>query len=94
MAQDMEFICSRDLEKGGENGAFRYENILPSTQQGDTATFKLSPRVVILVEEFFINNLLNNKLSWQCLGSVQPPVKSSDLFSSHFTTFLCDSWSG
>lgn len=53
----------RDLEKRGELRAFRYGNILPSTKQGDTATFKFCPRAVIIVEEFFINNLLNNKLS-------------------------------
>lgn len=59
----MEFTCYRDLEKERENRAFRYENILPSTKQGDTATFKLSPRIVILVDGVFINNILNNKLS-------------------------------
>lgn len=56
-------MCYRDLEKRGEVRAFRYKNILPSTKQDDTATFKLCPRVVILVEEIFINSLLNNKLS-------------------------------
>lgn len=63
MAQEVEFTCFRNLENGGEDRAFRYENILPSTKRGDTATFKLSPRVVILKEELFIINLLNNKLS-------------------------------
>lgn len=62
MAWEMELMCCRDLEKRGELRAFSYENI-PSTKQGDTATFKFCPRVVIIVEEFFINNLLNNKLS-------------------------------
>lgn len=63
MTQEVQFTCYRNLENGGEDRVFRYENILPSTKQGDTATFKLSPGVVILMEEFFISNLLNNKLS-------------------------------